>query len=569
MLLASQFAAISMAASPPVQRTTTAGQTVPVSQSFILRRDSYQAFEVDSFSANATVDYNVTSSAPVSVALMTGDQYNTWQNDLTDPISNSITYVNGTSVQNSVPLQPGQYFLVFYAYLSRSLVEFGLQIYPSTPYSYGPISPPLASGIASFGISNSSGTVSSYQVQTSQVVGLASISSFQVSTFDAYRYDTHTSGATLQLNAMLVVNDSGTQSQKVYWVQNVPDFVTAASQVSFGDEIWNNTDTTGFLSNQTITSTNFANGGFVYNSGTGRFSTGPNLYAYSMNNATYRLPLDFGMMVKATVIPGTGVLVQSGYRVLSNGSAISSPTVWYDNVTIHDTAASAAYFDVTGNASTPTGHYYDAELVFAGEGNLETAHFIELNATLGLFYQNAKGQLASYPTYYGFGGDTGESADDLVVTYANGLAQVSPGINPNYSYLGSGSLSLDPNSLLASSQTTTQTTTTTTSTQTTTTTTSTTRSTSTTSTTSTTAASTSSTSTSTLSSPTTVSRINTGSNNSSTQPLELSTRSTNSQSSAPLGGYLLVFVVGAIVGVVFAIFALALVRRRPPPPPQF
>jgi thermopsin len=554
---------------------------VTISQSVVLRRDSYEGFEVDSFSNNATVAYAVSSSAPISVALMTGPQYDAWQNILTDPISNSITYVNGTNVQNSVQVQPGQYFIVFYAYLTRALVDFGYQVYPSTPYSYGPISPPFAPGIASFGISNSSGTVTSYEVQTNQIVGLARISSLQVNTADAFRYDSHTTGFTLQLNAMLVVNDSGPSSpQKVYWIQNVPDFVTAGSQVSFGDEIWNNTDTTGFLTNQTITSTNFANGGFVYQSGTGRFSSGPNLYAYSMNNVTYRLPLNFGLLVKATVLPGTGVLVQSGYRLLSNGSAVSSTTDWYDNVTIHDSTAQAAYFDVTGNASTPTGHFYDAELVFAGEGNLETAHFIQLNATLGLFYQNASGTLSSYPTYYGFSGDTGEAADDLAVTYANGLAQLSPSVNPNYSYLGSASLSLDPNSFVVSSQTTSQTTTTSTTTTTTatstastTTTTKTTTHATTTSTsgatsaTTTSSGSTTSTSTSASSSSTTASASGTGSITSSTQPLELSSKSTNSQVSTPLGNYILVFAIGAIVGVVFAVFAIALVRRRPLPPP--
>jgi hypothetical protein len=454
MLLASQFSPMAVTAGSLVPKTpTSVAQTATLAHSVFLRRGWYQGFELDSVSNDTTATYTVLSSAPISTALMTGAQYNVWANGPSDSISNSVTYQNGTSVQNTVTIQPGHYFLVLYAYLTRALVEFGYQVNPSTPFSYGPISQPLASGIASFGISNSSGTVTSYEVKTSQIVGLAKISSLQVNTPDAYSYGVLATGATLQLNAMLVVNDNGSSAQKVYWVQNVPDFVTAASQVSFGDEIWNSTDTSGYLSNQTVTSTNLQNGGAIYSAGGPGVPGSPFVYNYDGNNQTYNLPLDFAILMKATVLPGAGVVVQLGYRLLSNGSAVAFPTNWFDNVTIHDSRVQTAYFDVTGNATTPDGHYFDAELVFAGEGNFESAHFAQLNATLGLFYQNANGQLSSYPTYYGFSGDTGESADDLVVTYVNGIAQVASGANPNYSYLGSGSLVLDPNTMTVSSST--------------------------------------------------------------------------------------------------------------------
>ena len=343
MLLALQLVPIPAAAASASSQSAQVREPATLSQSMVLRWNSYQGFEVDSFSTNTTVQYVASADAPVSLALMTASQYYAWQNDLTDPISNSITYQNGTGFQNSVPIAPGRYFLVFYAYYSRAQVLFGFQVYPSTPYSYGPLSPPLASGISSFGIANDSGTVTAYEVQTSQIVGAASISALQVSTPDAFRYGVRTTGATVQLNAMLVVNDNGSSLPKVYWVQNVPDFVTGASQVSMGDEIWNNTDTAGFLSNQTITSTNFQNGGFVYPSGIGRHRTGPNLYAYSMNNMTYAMPFGSALMMKATASPGTGVLVQLGYRLLANGSALSAPTDWYDNVTIHDPSVGSAY----------------------------------------------------------------------------------------------------------------------------------------------------------------------------------------------------------------------------------
>ena len=402
----------------------------------------------------------MSSDVSVSTALMTSSQLNDFANNISDPVSNSVTYQNGTSVQNSVTIPQGLYYLVFYAYLGRANIEFGYEISPNTPFSYGPIPTPLASGIASFGIYNNSGVVTPYEIRTNQIVGVTNISSFQVNTPDAPQYGDAITGATLQLNALLVVNDNGSSSQKVYWVQDVPDFVTGASQVSFGDEIWNFTDLTGYLSNQTITSTNFQNGGFVYPGGNGTTA----VYNYNGNNATYALPLNFGILVSETVLPNTGVLVQLGYHTLANGSAVSSTTNWFDNVTIHDASVQTAYFDVNGNSTTPVGDYFDAELVFAGEGNLESANFTQLNATLGLFYQNTTtGILSSFPTYYDFSGDTGEAANDLVVNYTNGIVSVEQGANPNYVYLGNASLFLNPNSLTFSSLETNQTTTPTTS----------------------------------------------------------------------------------------------------------
>jgi thermopsin len=442
MLIGSQLL---LAPAAAVSQSPTSG-TLPLNQSLVLRLYNYQGYDVDSFSNSTELQYGASSNAPISTALMTAAQYNDWQVNASDPISNSITYYNGTSVQNSATLAPGQYFIVFYAYHARSLIQFGYLVSPSTPYSYGAITPPLAMGVASFGIYNRTGTASSYQIQTNEIAGLVNIASVQVYTPNAGSYGVSTTGFTVQLNAMLVVNDGGTSSPKVYWVQNVPDFETGPSVLSFGDEIWNNTDASGFLSNQTITSTNFRNGGFVYTTGATRFSSGVSFYSYSTNNATYSLPIKFGLIMTVTLVPRTGVMLQVGYKPLANGSTISSSTVWFDSVTIHDPAAQSAYFEVSGSQTPPMGLYYDAELVFAGEGNLESAHFTALDATLSLFYQSGSSQvLSSFPSYYGFSGDTGESAADLVETYSNGVVHLAPG-TPTFPYLGNSTISLDPSS---------------------------------------------------------------------------------------------------------------------------
>ena len=189
-LLAFQFSPTVAAAKTHYART----QSVPLTQSITLRRGYYDYYEVDSFSSNTSVAYSVLSSAPISTALMTSAQLNEFGNSSNDPISNSVTYVNGTSVQNNVTIASGKYFLVFYAYYSRANIEFGFQVSPNTPFSYGSLSTPLSSGIAAFGIANNSGAVTSYEIRTNEIVGTANISSFQVNTPNAVQYGVSITG---------------------------------------------------------------------------------------------------------------------------------------------------------------------------------------------------------------------------------------------------------------------------------------------------------------------------------------------------------------------------------------
>ena len=159
------------------------------------------------------------------------------------------------------------------------------------------------------------------------------------------------------------------------------------------------------------------------------------------SNLTYAEPLDLQILMNESVVQGTGVWLQMGVQILANGSQTTpQPVQWFDNITIHDSGAQSAYFYVSGNESTPIGTYYDTEFVFGGEGNLEATQFNQMNTTLGLFYRNeSSGQLTAFPSYYSFGGDTGESADNLQVTYSgNGTVQVTVG-TPNYVYLNAAS----------------------------------------------------------------------------------------------------------------------------------
>jgi thermopsin len=426
--------------------SSAASTIIPPQQSFSLRQGYFEYVEVDSFANNTWLLYNVTSDYPISVALMNPDQLSSFSNVANDPVSNSITYQNGTNIVNDIQIPLGQYFLVFYAYSQRAQVQFGYNLFPNTPYSYGAVSSPQPSGIASFGINNDSGTASPYEIKTNQIVGLANISSILANNPNAPSIGDNVAGATLQLNANLVVNLTD-GLQNVYWVQNTPDFVTSVNQVALTDNLWNSTDISGVMSNQSVVSPNYSNGGAVYIS----TSQGSNSYAYlySANNVTYATPFSFALVENESVQSGKGVLVQLGFRMLQNGSSISSSkTNWFDNITINLPDVKSAYFDVAGNATTPIGSFYDAELVFAGEGNFESTQFLNMSSSLGLFYQDQiTGKVVSFPSYYSFGGDTGEASSNLTVAYSNGIAYLTVG-NPNYVYLGKSSLTLSPSYLL-------------------------------------------------------------------------------------------------------------------------
>jgi hypothetical protein len=393
---------------------------------------NYDYFPITTVSSSSTVSFVVSSNTPLSTALMNSAQFTSF-NDYETDLSDSLYLVNASSAQDTLKEPTGTYYLVFYAYGSTANVYFNLESNPVDPYYYIPLLPPEPTGIASFGLYNASGNAVPYQVETSEVVGIGDVSAMQAYNATASSDQSNISGATLQLNTVLVVNESN-GGQQSYWIQNTPDFVTSAPTVAFGDNIWN-FSVSGILSNSTVTSTV---GGAVYtfpDDGTTGY-----YYSYEANNMTYSYPLGIALLAQESVDPGVGVVVDLGAQLFQNGGGTVTPVEWFDNATISDPLVQSAYFFVSGSQTAPDGLYYDTELVFAGENNGEATDFTQMSSSLGLFFDNAtSGMLQSFPSLYTFGGDTSESADNLQVSYSgNGFAQISTG-TPNYVYLGPAS----------------------------------------------------------------------------------------------------------------------------------
>ena len=400
---------------------------------FILPPGYYVYFPVDAFLNATLVHYSLLSNSSVSTAFMTSAQFQDF-NSSNGLVSNSVTYHNGTSTDQTLRVEVGSYDVLVYAYGRTANASLDLTIYPNNPLSFGRLTPPESSGIASYGITNQSGVDAPYSIASTDVIGVASISSISAYNSTAESAGQNPSGATLQLNSVLVVDEKGGGTQ-VYWCQNTPDFVTSASEVALSDNVWNYS-ASGFLSNDSITS----EGGGGYVSTFQQNGTTEYYYAYVESNSSYSLPLGMVLLINATAEPGTGTLVQFGAWMTANTLGTGSRTDWFDNVTIHDPAATGAYFFTAGNYTTPLDTFFDTELVFGGEGGGEATSFTQLGANLGLFYANGTSdRMNVFPSYFSFGLDTAESADNLMVGYlGNGNAKVFVG-TPNYDYLGAAS----------------------------------------------------------------------------------------------------------------------------------
>jgi len=425
------FPLLFLAPSVNVQKAHVVSQSSEVP--FILPPGYYVYFPVDAFLNTTLVQYSLASNSSVSTAFMTSAQFQDF-NSSNGLVSNSITYQNGTSSDRTLRVAVGSYDVLVYAYGMTANASLDLAVFPNNPLSFGRLAAPEPSGIASYGITNQSGVDAPYAIASTDVIGVASISSISAHNSTAESAGVNPSGASLQLNSVLAVDEKGGETQ-VYWCQDAPDFVTSASQVALSDNVWNYS-ASGFLSNDSITS----EGGGGYVSTFQQNGMTEYYYAYGESNSSYTLPLMMVLMINATAEPGIGVLVQFGSWMTGNILGTGSDTDWFDNVTIHDPDATRAYFFTAGNYTTPLDTFYDTELVFGGEAGGEATSFTQLGADLGLFYANGtSNRISAFPSYFSFGSDTAESADNLMVTYlGNGIASVSVG-TPNYDYLGAAS----------------------------------------------------------------------------------------------------------------------------------
>ncbi len=289
----------------------------------------------------------------------------------------------------------------------------------------------FATGIASYGVISNSGQLSAYQIQTSEVLGIASIS--KIKAYNAtLPDDLSPNTAGLQLNVVANVSYDGTKDE-VFWLQDVAQFDTSSNSYYLDDNIWNSSAPDANISSSLITGSGKVT---LYSNPKGATQ---NVYAYATGNIiNANLPINITLIIKTYIVNGSP-MVSFGYAkgfTVTDGK-ISYEPHFYDNVSLNVNATNISII-VTPYYVAPSFIPYDAEFVFGGPGDGASTYFESLDADLSLlYYNNTVNSLSYFPSYYNFGEDTAEAGDNLQTSVlAGSFANVSVTTGtPNYGYL--------------------------------------------------------------------------------------------------------------------------------------
>lgn len=300
-----------------------------------------------------------------------------------------------------------------------------LGMYLNSPHSPSPV------GIASYGLGNNSGSINPYVIRTSEVVGQANISSLSATTTwndSIYPEDSFLACdqcATLQMNANVLVETSdGNQS---FWVQNVVHFYSTSEHELSGLH--------GLIFNQTTPTSNMS----ANTSGTG-LTGGLNRTVYAFGSlgysvGTYSLPL--GITLKITVqVPKDyeGIRISLSDEPTSKAERYENSfngTAYLPIINVTSAYVEVSPYSTVSNGPNHLASNYDAELVWTAFCCGQTTKFVEMDSNMSLSYLNSSGLFESFPSFYTFGSDTGESSVNLSVSQSNNAWSVTIGENDN------------------------------------------------------------------------------------------------------------------------------------------
>jgi len=267
---------------------------------------------------------------------------------------------------------------------------------------------PAPMGIADFGI----GPSGPYEYATNDSVGIATIESLSTNSSSSF------GGMSFQLNVNLAFNTS--HEQYVYWIQDMA-FISSSGIVTFENNVWNH-------------SAPFANMSASGVSGNGQIFPFQNRSFYAFGAGAYPgnfIPLAYPATITLNM---TSSVSSSGEPNVSFAYDDGYGLITYDTVTFTDVTGptSLTGFVVNGFNYTPTGVYYDSELILGGPGGGLNATDVQSDVQLQLEYWNGH-NYEMVPNAYNFGSDTLEGMDNVLSEFScypgNGtiLAKILPG----------------------------------------------------------------------------------------------------------------------------------------------
>jgi thermopsin len=288
-------------------------------------------------------------------------------------------------------------------------IKNGMVVAPSYPEAPEPV------GLADYGVMNSSGTPSSYTIDTSSY--RASVYLHSVTPY--YLANGVPEGFTSQLNVVLKNVTLHGNSSYNFWTQNVFFYDAYSDQLFVENNIWNFSAPSApqpvstFITNVS----GFTNG-----------SDDPSIGYYAAGTPTYTgitTPFTIIFYINATtrVLNGTAYTeADFAFDLLSStGAMVLSDQ--YDRVLFNNSGGGPsipqAMFHVDGTNITPTGFIpYDAEVMLGGPGGGSTATFQAINGTMTLqHWSAATHQYVNEPSAWSSGSETGETSVGVAEYY--------------------------------------------------------------------------------------------------------------------------------------------------------
>ena len=300
-------------------------------------------------------------------------------------------------------------------------------------------STPAPMGIGDFGVGTKT-----YELNTSAVLGSLTLGSYNATGGSLYQdsgayywqglpatspgnpYDSGIQLNTVLANVTYPGSSTAPLGYGVFWTQNVPEFF--GNSLTFLDNVWNFSAPGATMDTGTLYSYDgvLVPGDFYYDYG----PTIPVAFPMTMN-----------LYNNASVNSVGQDVLTYGYRVVEGtGSTATVYSGTYDTVVFNSQTLGFTLkpqFRVDGFGYTPSGAYFDSELVFCGPADGSNAVITNVTGNMSMAYLNSSGKTWDAPTSaYDYGTNTGETAVGVAATWKGTTVDLSQGPSLLYGLWG-------------------------------------------------------------------------------------------------------------------------------------
>jgi thermopsin len=265
---------------------------------------------------------------------------------------------------------------------------------------------PAPIGVADLGLANISGVISPTLLTTPRVAGTFAPTAFSGFSVDSGAPDAYG----VQVNAVLTNVTLFGNSSYQFWTQNVMEYSTFSHQLSFVDNVWNFSGSSGAFSSNAILA-----------HGPNGTQVGTTFYYALGPVVTMGYPFTLSLFL-SSVAGADGDEVFFNYT-LSNSSESLSGT--YDYVEFNASGGGAAgaippaVYLASGFSYDPLGLPDDFEIDVVGPGGGSNFDVLNASAALNLYYWSGTSQsFVVVPSAYDAGAETGETSAGLASTWS-------------------------------------------------------------------------------------------------------------------------------------------------------